>query len=74
MGENKVVELHVTVGANEIGSLLAALPPITMRLEGPTEIALEVNEGDEWQLVKRKKVLRAPFPLPSFGGGAPSNI
>lgn len=59
------------------GHSAAVVQGLQIWAESEGELLLEVRDGEEWKVVKRKKVLSGqvtlPFPTPSFVGPPPSD-
>jgi hypothetical protein len=51
----------------EVGPMSAALPGLQIFAEEPGEFIVEMKEGDDWYLLKKKKVIQgevsSPFPM-----------
>ena len=63
IGKNGV-EIGMRLDARTLNPVGVALPGLQLQAEEETEITVEINENENWRLLKTKKVLRGTFKLP----------
>lgn len=58
-------ELHMLLRVNDLkGPMGMALPGMQHLIEEETEFVLELQEGTEWRVLKRKKIIKGEVRLP----------
>jgi hypothetical protein len=60
---------------NQAGGASTVLTGLQLRIEKESEIGLEIQEGENWRLLKRKKIFQGnvALPFPPLKSSLPSN-
>ena len=68
--DGKPAVIVIGLQMNSLSPVGVALPGVQVLAEKESEILVEVKEGDNWRVLKRKKVIKGVFKLPLSGPAA----
>ena len=69
IGEQSPVEFKANLQISRVGEASVSLPGLQVQIDKPTELLLEQFVDGNWQVFKRKKIIKGLLPLPSHSSG-----